>query len=271
MEAVDWLCSPTQANKSLVFAFCLLEFVLFCFVLFCFCWPSMFQLIWLAEQSTLLNRVNVAGTLCSPVNDWPFFHSFGKTEDEDHFLDKSRWSSPKRFTVLDGNGIWGWEKEEYHGESPTGLDSRQLPKSRTLRLKKSRVVLSTLIRRAAHCVWTLSWHGSWLLCSIDFLCHRQYYCSWKVHYFFKLPYSEKGIFWRILSYIFGKQKISNMYIFMYVHWHLKKKKKEKKKLHSVLWVVAEVNCPGWEMLLMLTSFSVHTLFLNTYRYVYNKI
>lgn len=193
METIAWLCSPTQAKKRLVFAF--LDFMfLFCFVLFCFLWPSMFQPIWLAEQA-----------LCS--TDWMLLVHYAhlwttghfsihlvKTEDEDHLLDKSRWSSPKRFTVLGENGVGGQEKEEYHGEGPTGLDSSQLPKSRTLWWKKSRVVLSTLIRRAAHCVWTLSWRGSWLLCSIDFLCHRQYYCSWKVHYFFKLPYSEKGIF-----------------------------------------------------------------------------
>lgn len=188
----------------------------------------MFQLIWLAEQRALLSRVNAAGTLCSPVNDWPFFHSFGKTEDEDHLLDKSRWSSPKRFTVLDGNGIWGWEKEEYHGEGPTGLDSRQLPKSRTLWLKKSRVVLSTLIRKAAHCVWTLSWHGSWLLCSIDFLCHRQYYCSWKVHYFFKLPYSEKGIF-EGFCHISLENRKSVICIFLCMFTGTYKRKKRGKK------------------------------------------
>lgn len=106
--------------------------------------------------------------------------------------------------------------------------------------------------QAAHCVWTLSWHGSWLLCSIDFLCHRQYYCSWKVHYFFKLPYSEKGIFFEGFCHISLENRKSVICIFLCMFTGTKKKKekkkrKKKKKLHSVLWVVAEVNCPGWEV------------------------
>lgn len=148
METITWLCSPTQAKKRLVFAFCFLDFVfLFCLVLFCFLWPSMFQLIWLAEQAPCSAEWML---LIHYAHLWTTGHisiHLVNMEDKDHLLDKSRWSSPKRFTVLGGNGIWGQEKEEHLGEGPTGLDSSQLPKSRTLRLKKSRVVLSTPIWR----------------------------------------------------------------------------------------------------------------------------
>ena len=151
METVAWLCSPTQVKKRLVFAFLdfvfLFCFVLFCFVLLCFLWPSMFQLIWLAEH--VLCSVEWM-LLVHYAHLWTAGHfsiHMVKMEDEDHLPEKSRWSSPKRFTVLGRNGKWGQEKEENHGEGPTGQDSSQLPKSRTLGFKKSRVVLSTLIRR----------------------------------------------------------------------------------------------------------------------------
>lgn len=49
MVVIAWLCSPTQAKKRLVFAFCFFwGRIFFVSFLFCFLWPSMFQLLWLA-------------------------------------------------------------------------------------------------------------------------------------------------------------------------------------------------------------------------------
>lgn len=162
------------------------------------------------------------------MKEWSLLHSWGKMED--HSLDKSRWSSPRRFTVLDGNGLWGREKEEHHGEGPDWAGQQTAAKVTNSVIKEeSCIALSTLIHRAAHCVWTLSWHGSWLLCSIDFLCHRQYYCSWKVHYFFKLPNSEKGIFFEGFCHISLKNRKSVICIFLCMFTGTKKKEKKEEK------------------------------------------
>jgi hypothetical protein len=60
------------------FGFCVS--FLFCFVLFCFALLSLAINVptnMIGGARALLSRVNVAGALCSPVNGWPFLHSYG--------------------------------------------------------------------------------------------------------------------------------------------------------------------------------------------------
>ena len=128
-------------------------------------------------------------------------YSPGELKDEDHSPDKPWRLSPKRFAVLNGDGEWGREKEgapRRKSHLCWAAHSCQVHKF----CGQGRVVWQfqlLLIGQLAQ-AWPLSWNAGWVLCSIAFLCHRQYLCSWRVHYFF----NKKEDFWRILSYIFEK-------------------------------------------------------------------
>lgn len=98
---------------------------------------------------------------------------------------------------------WGRENKGAPGTRPHlcfTADSRQ---SRRLCGQRKRIVwqFQLLVIEQLSQAWPLSWNRGGVLCSIAFLCHRQYHCSWRVHYFS----NENGIFWRILSYIFEKE------------------------------------------------------------------
>lgn len=105
------------------------------------------------------------------------------------------------------------KKKEHQGESPICAGQQTAVRFINSVVKEescgsfSSCSLGSLPSQA----WPLSWNAGWVLCSIAFLCHRQYLCSWRVHYFF----NKKEDFWRILSYIFEKKE-SVIHIFLYM-------------------------------------------------------
>lgn len=150
-------------------------------------------------------------------------HSPGELEDENHSPGKSWGLLPKSLQCSMGMESEELKKKEHQGENPV-FTGQQIA-ARVTNSGQRRVVWQfqlLFIRQLAQ-AWPLSWNGGWVLCSIAFLCHRQYLCSWRVHYFF----NEKGIFWRILSYIFEKENQYYMYFYI-CSLALKKKKKRKK-------------------------------------------
>lgn len=133
--------------------------------------------------------VDVVGTLCSPMKDWPTRSThlvswkMKITHQTSHCLQRGYFQRGLQ-CLMGMESKEEKKKREHQREGPVCVGSRPLAGSQTLWSNK-RVVwqFRLLIIRQFIQALCLSWNEGWILFSIDFICHRQCHRSWKAHYF----------------------------------------------------------------------------------------